>query len=787
MYKHLWLGLYFSYICFNHRWPLTMKLTYTWLMYSFLCFGPEILCDRKYDGSCSINAEDEFKCPNGVCIESSRVCDGRKDCSDGADETKASCDRYEYEIDITMDCGRVNAKNQGIIGKGMNKATAETTPWYVGIYGLNKTDSYYNLICGGSIIAPNLVISAAHCFGQYDTMRSKKISIKDGLIKVSVGKYDRNFTVINNNFTQIINVKTIYHSDGYWGMINKHANDIAVIVLAHKVSFSNGVTPVCVDWKSEYNVVNGAQGKIVVWGQMKNGIQSVLLEQFLPYINTSTCREMYLYSGFDVYVTYDKFCAGSKLVSGQGVSVEDSGVGITFLHSNSYFLSGVLSIKDTVKNSSILGFTDINEHLQWIRGLFNFKHITDSPCVLPAVEGVVYSYEGSNEILSHGTIVKYLITVIENCEVGYHQAYPNGFRVCRGNGKWLSNSEKLCFKMCPPLESDSLDIKCSHNGKYANCSNLSIPDTIATPSCKPTYTAPNGQDDIPFELLCQSDGTWNKQLYRCNPYCGRVYILNLILISNGEKALVGTAPWNVGIYRLNKINSDYDFICGGSIIAPNLVVSAAHCFWQKGMISNRISVNDGLYTIAVGKYARDFTVIDNDFTKIINVDMIYLKEGYYGPTGFHAEDIAIIVLRNRVSFSNGVAPVCIDWNGRFNVSNGDQGKIVGWGKTEKGISSPVLLEASLPFIDHRSCRDMYTNGFESFVTVDKFCAGSALVSGQGVGKGDSGAGLSFLHSNSYYLTGVVSIKDPNTENSIAVFTEVKYHIQWIRGLYKKHN
>lgn len=37
------------------------------------------------------------------------------------------------------------------------------------------------------------------------------------------------------------------------------------------------------------------------------------------------------------------------------------------------------------------------------------------------------------------------------------------------------------------------------------------------------------------------------------------------------------------------------------------------------MISNRIAVNDGLYTIAVGKYARDFTVIDNDFTKIIKV------------------------------------------------------------------------------------------------------------------------------------------------------------------------
>jgi len=53
-------------------------------------------------------------------------------------------------------------------------------------------------------------------------------------------------------------------------------------------------------------------------------------------------------------------------------------------------------------------------------------------------------------------------------------------------------------------------------------------------------------------------------------------------------------------------------------------------------------------------------------------------------------------------------------------------QIVGWGKTEKGISSPILLEASLQYIDHSTCRNMYTNGFELFMTVDKFCAGSTL-------------------------------------------------------------
>jgi len=54
-----------------------------------------------------------------------------------------------------------------------------------------------------------------------------------------------------------------------------------------------------------------------------------------------------------------------------------------------------------------------------------------------------------------------------------------------------------------------------------------------------------------------------------------------------------------------------------------LTFLAAHCFWQKG-ISNRISVNDGLYKIAVGKYARDLTVIDNDFTQILNVSYLLI-------------------------------------------------------------------------------------------------------------------------------------------------------------------
>jgi len=55
--------------------------------------------------------------------------------------------------------------------------------------------------------------------------------------------------------------------------------------------------------------------------------------------------------------------------------------------------------------------------------------------------------------------------------------------------------------------------------------------------------------------------------------CGREYIINQVFIDNGKKTPVGTSPWNVGVYKLNKTNSNYDWMCGGSIISPNLVVS----------------------------------------------------------------------------------------------------------------------------------------------------------------------------------------------------------------------
>jgi len=44
-----------------------------------------------------------------------------------------------------------------------------------------------------------------------------------------------------------------------------------------------------------------------------------------------------------------------------------------------------------------------------------------------------------------------------------------------------------------------------------------------------------------------------------------------------------------------------------------------------------------------------------------------------------------------------------------------------------------------------------------------------------MGEGDRGSGLTFLHFESYYLTGVLSLKENFSNNSIAVFTRIKFN------------
>ncbi|XP_008181131.2 uncharacterized protein LOC100573239 [Acyrthosiphon pisum] len=508
-----------------------MKVTYSWIIYSCIIYGTGIQCDRKLEKrhtgtTCLGDTEDHFKCSNGQYIEWPVVCDGHKHCSDGSDETNELCAIYEFGTNMTMDCGRVN---QNIISKNLSFALA---PWSVKVQESNEK-SEIKYICMGTIIAPNIVISDGSMFWNR-VIKSNRLMLTNG-VRFRISKYS------DNSNTNLIDVSAVYLPIGFnhTRAINADLKivNIIVFVLANKFSFDNGFIPICIDWFGKYDLRKKAQMTFIVANEE---LYPSAIQGSFPYTDNSLCTLLQK-NLTNTGVIIDKICIKLENVTDLRIIEGLPGSGLGILHSASNFLNGILiSLVRSDKLINYMVFTDVQYYVPWFRGIFN-KHVTVNSCILPTVEGVIYSYEGSDEVLPHGTLIDRHLNVIENCDVGYHKAYPISFRVCMGKGKWYSSSYKLCYKMCPPLISDSLDFKCSHNCKYANCSDLSIPDTIATPSCKQSYYAPYGQEDTLLELVCQSNGIWNNRLYRCIPYCGKINNnINNGMISDGETA----SEWN---------------------------------------------------------------------------------------------------------------------------------------------------------------------------------------------------------------------------------------------------
>ncbi|KAL4112655.1 hypothetical protein QTP88_016402 [Uroleucon formosanum] len=292
-------------------------------------------------------------------------------------------------------------------------------------------------------------VEVAKLFRYFD-IKSKQTPINDG--KYNIADLPSTKKIIRQNLVYLgINVIMIYLNEDYYptGRFK-----FAVLVLENKVSFGDSFAPVCIDWYTKYDMKNEAQLKFI--DLLKN-----------KYIN----NDMIFIAGL-VSIKFTHL--GDLRVS----PLKLSRAGLSFVHSNTYFLTGVIPMDsrsfDIKRNNKLLGLTDIKYYVPWIHGILN-KH--------------VYSHT----ILSHRTLNYQDFNITENCEVGYHKAYLYSYRICQGRGKWFSSSGKLCFY-----------IKCTINEEYVNCSNLSKPNTIATTSCKTSYTSINEQEEERQELLSNS-------------------------------------------------------------------------------------------------------------------------------------------------------------------------------------------------------------------------------------------------------------------------------------------
>ncbi|KAJ9583788.1 hypothetical protein L9F63_021878, partial [Diploptera punctata] len=288
------------------------------------------------------------------------------------------------------------------------------------------------------------------------------------------------------------------------------------------------------------------------------------------------------------------------------------------------------------------------------------------------------------------------------------------------NGAW-SNPHPTCEPLlCPHLNSVSVDFKCSLNNNKVDCDEPMAPGTEAQLACKQAYRLVNEPGYT--RLICQPNGMWDKPVFTCIQECGKEVGDGQPFITGGTQAEVGQFPWHVGIYRDDQ--NGFTQICGGTLVNPDTVISAAHCFWNDNY--NR-ALDKSKFQVAAGKYYRDWNVEDTDIQRQ---------------------------------------------------------KITGWGVGDDNEASKVLLTTQLPFVDFDKCWDEVSVTFRDFITKDKFCAG--YTNGTSVCPGDSGGGLTFRYNERYYLRGIVSVgRRPEGSkkcysDQYTVFTKVSVFLTWIQ-------
>ncbi|XP_055390298.1 modular serine protease-like [Condylostylus longicornis] len=335
---------------------------------------------------------------------------------------------------------------------------------------------------------------------------------------------------------------------------------------------------------------------------------------------------------------------------------------------------------------------------------------------------------------------------------------------------------------------NAVEFNCFLGSRKIPCDKPLEQGSIVKINCKLGYQKTNFQS--PDEIKCVSEGKWDRKVdHQCALICGQLDIEkpNIIpLVSNGESIDIVNVPWHVGIYANNTGTGKFEQICGGTLVHFNIVISAAHCFYNEEQHKQN-PIWD--YMIASGKRYRDYNSFERH-AQFVAAKKIHIPTTYN--QAFFRHDIAVIVLERKLMFNDHTRPACIDWfpYGKYDIEANKLGRVVGWGATSPDKkSSSKLLAIELNTLSNSQCKDKVNRNNREEITGEKFCA--VGFRGESACQGDSGGGFLVkkrynYDEDRYHLWGIVSSgidSDKHcTPNFLTTYTNIQYHQDVIKSI-----
>ena len=237
-------------------------------------------------------------------------------------------------------------------------------------------------------------------------------------------------------------------------------------------------------------------------------------------------------------------------------------------------------------------------------------------------------------------------------------------------------------------------------------------------------------------------------------------------VVGGFDAPQGMASWQVSLQYWSDGSLNHN--CGGSLISPTWVLTAAHCFYNRAgvrvLYEDDMMIMHGSQSLAQGSELRgvDRIVIHDDYDSRTNLNDIALMR-LAEPFGARAATVQLQSPRlNQVFGTPGACSV-----------------VTGWGRTFEGATTlPDRLQVvDLPVLDNATCASAYP---DEMITAGHVCAGYQQGMLDSCG-GDSGGPLVVPGGPTEWTQlGVVSWGYGCARaGRYGVYTRVSHYIDWI--------
>uniref|UniRef100_A0A803TJD6 Peptidase S1 domain-containing protein n=1 Tax=Anolis carolinensis TaxID=28377 RepID=A0A803TJD6_ANOCA len=173
---------------------------------------------------------------------------------------------------------------------------------------------------------------------------------------------------------------------------------------------------------------------------------------------------------------------------------------------------------------------------------------------------------------------------------------------------------------------------------------------------------------------------------------------NTLRIVGGQPASERTWPWQVSISVKNY------HLCGGTLIAKQWVLSAAHSLLS-------------------------FYLKDKEQVPVSLFQQVMIHPNYTSKAGSSA-DIALVELTSPVTYSDAILPVCLP-KSSMQFSTGARCWVTGWGHVQQKVPlkpPQTLQEVEMPILDRDKCNMLFNRSQlkdvkDNLVKSDMICAG----------------------------------------------------------------